>query len=453
MSVNSKQDRYDLLNSQWNCECGALHSVPTRIVDIAAGALNHITDIMSELGLRGKILLLADKNTFLVAGAKVEGILYDGGLDVRSHVLEGRPVADEASVKDVTSLVDSDDVAIVSCGSGTITDLAKCAALEHDITHIAIATAPSMNGYASGIAAIMQGGLKTTLPVRPPIAVIADPSVLKKAPIEMIRAGIGDLLSKPVCNADWKLASLVKGEHFCSRPYELVKDLESLYMDGAKDLLSRKPETIAALTEALIFSGISMVIAGSSSPASGAEHLISHFIDMRAEADGAGHDLHGVQVGIASVATARLHERMLKRSYANVVPPDVDLLWKRGDEAIERVRKIFGPCSESIVSEYLKKRGSRESFASEVKWIVENIDAIRDGYSKYLTSSATMREALVDVGAKKSFAELGIGGESLRDVLELAFVIRGRYTILDLAFILGELDGWVDEMITSNGEI
>ena len=81
-----------------------------------------------------------------------------------------------------------------------------------------------MNGYTSAIVALLENGLKTTRATTPPVAVFADPQVLVEAPRELTLAGLGDLVSKPFCGCDWKIASLVKGEYYCPMPNRLLSE-------------------------------------------------------------------------------------------------------------------------------------------------------------------------------------------------------------------------------------
>ena len=59
-----------------------------------------------------------------------------------------------------------------------------------------------------------------------------------------------------------------------------------------------------------MLSGLAMSVAGSSSPASGGEHLISHFIDMTAHAYDLPYDFHGCQVGVGTLTTAFIYEKL-----------------------------------------------------------------------------------------------------------------------------------------------
>ena len=437
-----------VLGTSWSCECGSVHEVPTRLAVIETGAIERLGEVFESLNLSGPVLVVSDETTREVAGRRVEGVLSDSGLSPRSFVLPGKkPRADEETAMLAAAAVETRDAAIVSVGSGTITDLSKYAAFESGLPHVAVATAPSMNGYASGIVALTVGGLKTTNPVKPPVAVVGDLEILSRAPAAMIRAGLGDLISKPVAGADWKLSSIIRGEHFCMRPLELVRSLEPLYMVGADSIARGELRAISALMEALVLSGVSMVIAGSSAPASGGEHLISHFVDMRADLEGRTHDLHGAQVGVATLATSRLYERMMKLSSGAISDRALSTAWKRGEELAARVRSIFGARAGAILPEFERKRGEREAFEEEAKRLASRWDEVRDALRGLLMPSSQIRAALDLAGAPVHYSGVGLDAGGFRDALMCALCIRGRYTILDAALAFGELEEWADEIV------
>jgi glycerol-1-phosphate dehydrogenase [NAD(P)+] len=361
--------------------------------------------------------------------------------------LKGHPRATVELAESVAASVPPTASTVVSCGSGTVTDMGKWAAKRNGLPLVAVATAPSMNGYASGIAALVRDGLKATQTITPAVAVICDTDVLAAAPIEMIRAGLGDLMSKPVCNADWRLSTHIRGGTFCRRPFELVRDLEGCYAGRSHLLAERDPGTIAALSEALVYSGTSMLLAGSSSPASGGEHLISHVLDMRAYAEGRVPELHGAQVGVGTVATARLYERMLAAKGARLDADAISAVWDRSEEALVRCREFFGKAFDAVKAEYESKRGAAGDMRAEAARIAAGWDEIRELARPFLAPSDRIRDTLTAAGAKVSYVDLGIQPDVFRDVLVLAMCARNRYTVLDAAFSVGLIEGWADEVI------
>jgi len=438
--------REDLLGKSFECSCGERHTVPIRRFLIERGAINAVTDLLNDLKLGNKAFLLADPTTFEVAGRRVEGILEGSGIRVNTYVLPEHPRANEDTVALVGDAYTESDV-IISCGSGTITDLAKNLANDQGIPIVAVATAPSMNGYASSVVALMGNGVKTTRPVRPAVAVIADLDVMARAPMEMIRAGLGDALAKPVCNADWKLASLIRGNHFCETASELVRDLESGYVESAADIGSRDFNVLRTLIEALLYSGVSMVLAGSTAPTSGGEHLISHTLDMRASIKGVSPDFHGAQVGVATLITSQLYERIFELSQN-----DVKNMLTGGEgpgmsDDEQRIRVFFDSAADSIIEEMHKKRLSPDSRRLERERIAFNWDRIRTEVAPFLVPSAKIRKVMRDAGCKTHYSELGLDKNEFMEAVYLARTIRPKYNILELAWELGLLEQLIKEVV------
>ena len=311
-----------------------------------------------------------------------------------------------------------------------------------------------MNGYTSAIAALTVCGLKKTLPANPPIAVIADLNVLCNAPYELIAAGLGDVMSKPVSNADWQLAHIIRGEHLCTVSLKLLHELEPLYFNNATALAQRAPEAIASLMEALCYSGISMTIAGSSSPASGGEHLIGHTLDMRAPIVGRALNLHGAQVGVATIFCATLYERLLQLDVAQV---DVERLVQRYvplDEWMPKLRTFFGHTARVVFDELaVKYPKSPSEYRDELMRIVSKWDEIRHAIASVYRTPYEIREALKRACAPTTAAELGISNEEFRETVLYAHTMRRRYTVLDVAYELGILPDELDDLLMRSGVI
>jgi glycerol-1-phosphate dehydrogenase [NAD(P)+] len=163
---------------------------------------------------------------------------------------------------------------------------------------VSVPTAASMDGYASSVAALERDGVKLTLPARAPAAIFADPRIAAAAPVELTRAGIGDLLAKATARVDWLAAHLLYGEAWHA-PEPLPE------LDVAA-LLAGDVDAVAGLLRALIASGLAMAAVGSSRPASGCEHHASHLWDLLAARGMRERSLHGLQVGYATAFAMRL---------------------------------------------------------------------------------------------------------------------------------------------------
>ncbi|MEO1273712.1 MAG: iron-containing alcohol dehydrogenase, partial [Myxococcota bacterium] len=199
---------------------------------------------------------------------------------------------------------------VIVIGAGTLNDIAKMAAFKADLPYAVVGTAPSMNGYTSSIAALLTNGVKTTQPCRAPVVCLADLDIMANSPYRMIASGLGDLISKPVSNADWRLSFRLLDAHYADNVMVLVDEAARLLEGIAPGLAARDTEAVGRLTASLCLSGLAMSVAGTSAPASGGEHLISHYIDMTHFAFGQSHDFHGCQVGVGTITTAALYEKL-----------------------------------------------------------------------------------------------------------------------------------------------
>lgn len=180
-------DMKELVKGIPNCPCGKEHTCPTETVEIGSGVLPKIVELCAGYE---KILLVADQNTYHVCCAEVERLL---GAKVEGKVVYqsgDKPlIPNEEALATLEAAVTENTQLIVGVGSGVTNDLCKQVSFVKDLPYYIVATAPSMDGYASVGAALILKGMKITLITRPPKAVIADTRVLKSAPLEMIQSG------------------------------------------------------------------------------------------------------------------------------------------------------------------------------------------------------------------------------------------------------------------------
>ena len=186
------------------------------LVTIAEGALDEAAATLKRALPAGRWLVVADPTTHRVAGERVLAGLREAGLDADSLVLTpavgSTLVANDGEVERLAERLRTGSprlAAAVAVGSGTVNDIVKLATFMAGLPYAVVATAPSMNGYTSPISAILWKGVKSVQDAHVPRAVVADVTVLAAAPARMIASGFGDLLSKPVSNADWLLSHLL----------------------------------------------------------------------------------------------------------------------------------------------------------------------------------------------------------------------------------------------------
>jgi glycerol-1-phosphate dehydrogenase [NAD(P)+] len=362
------------------------------------------------------------------------------------------PAGDKRWVDHVRERLEGGYSAAIAVGSGTINDLVKLAAAQVGVAYGVVATAASMNGYTSSIAAIYANKLKRTLPAAPPLWVVADLDVLTAAPLEMTRAGLADLMSKPSSSADWRAASLVLNEYYCDMCADLAGRAEEACRAQAASIGQGAPEAVALLAAGLILSGISMAMAGSSAPASGGEHLISHVWDMRRLHEGRPHALHGAQAGLGTLMTASLWEllpatpRPDEASISQIVSSRPS--W--ADEVAE-INKRLGPLAEAAVEEYRAKRPSDVELRRRLEYLAGNWDYFWGEVGRLLRPVTELRTTLVRASAPVTAKELGLSPEEARSAFCDARYVRSRYTVFDLAADLGVLDDLLPKALELSG--
>lgn len=439
-----------LLGKRIKCRCGRVHSVPTRETYVGVNAKEHLTKFVADSHLGQKVLIVGDKNTFTVAGESLSEYLSERGLKVSIEVFitpHGKNLHAEQELGDkmAKEIRGKFDFA-VAVGSGTINDLVKYACDKAEVPYISYPTAPSMNGYTSPIAALSYKNTKKTLIAKPPVAVIADIDVLCNSPLEMILAGLGDGISKSVCNIDWEISSLVKKEYFCPLPGKLMAGAMDFYMRNARGIGQRRRDAIKGLFEALNLAGISMVIAGSSAPASGGEHLISHFFDMFNYSKGKEVNLHGQQVGIATLITARLYEKLLNLNKDSLKMEKLKQHYIKNNPGYKSISRFYGKkMAAEVYPQFREKSLPWRKKEKEIRFIINNWSRIKNIIEKNLIPETKLRKALKDAGAPVSFSEFRISKKELKKTILHAREIRSRYAVLDLAYDFGILEEFASE--------
>ncbi|NQT01826.1 MAG: iron-containing alcohol dehydrogenase, partial [Planctomycetes bacterium] len=269
----------------------------------------------------------------------------------------------------------------------------------------------------------------------PPLAVFAVPSVIINAPFELTAAGLGDTIAKPLSTADWLFNNIFCEENFCRYCSEIINSLETYYFNHPEDIRTRQPAAIEALLNALLYSGIAMTIIGTSAPASGGEHLLSHTLDMMSSIDGAPHDLHGRQVGIGTIFAAALYERIfqIETPEPHSLPSDVDsTFWK--------------PLAENVSDQYQQKQPMLKTICEKLT-DVETWQTFIAVAHQQVRSPNEIKNCLKTAGAAHTFADIKCSRERLLSAVLHMHEIRKRPTIIDLAWILGILPDSAEEII------
>lgn len=413
----------EYLNREIRCSCGRIHRCDIGGLRIDAGALDALGELTASFS---HILLAADTNTAPLAAERAAALLGDRCEGLCLFSPDGLLVPDEKSIAQLTgSLTERTDL-VLGIGSGVINDLCKYAAFSRGIRSGIIATAPSMDGFASSGAAMILGGMKVTVTTRAPEVIIGDTDILSRAPVGMIRAGYADIIGKYSSLCDWKLSALINGEHFCPMIYDLVKESTDEVRGLVGELTQRRPEAIGRLTEILVLIGACLTLLGSTRPGSGSEHHLSHFFEITGLIRNRPYFLHGIDVGYASVVTARLREEI------RAVPSPV---FHRVPDEVRRAcyAKIYGAYSPEVGQ--LQETAGRYDGAPQEERFADRWEQIR----QILAECPTPEEftaMLSDAGFDMDAFEKMYGRETIEEGIWFGKDLKDRYSVLWLYFRL-----------------
>ena len=261
----------------------------------------------------------------------------------------------------------------------------------------------------------------------------------------MIAAGVGDLLGKISCLTDWRLANMVTGEWHCSFISNIVDAAIEKVIAGSDKISKGDEGAIAGLVEALLLSGVCMDFAGNSRPASGCEHHMSHFLEMRYLLEGREVVLHGTKVGIGTVIALKAYE------YIARLTPDFEKIRKMPRDTFEewesQVREAFLDAADEIIT--LEKKcgkNSAQRLSDRLTATEENWDSIKK-LASATVSSGFVEGILRQLGAPTKPHHIGTEKEMAKQMLLFAKEIRDRYTVLQLLWDLGELESFTDSIL------
>lgn len=304
----SKIMTIDLTEFRKKCTCGRKHPVAVDQIVIEKGAVSRLPELLRQYK-KNSPFIFCDSNTYQAAGESAAKIIGRCGM-VRFPA-ENLHANEDAVKMGLEKLRPETDI-LIAIGSGTIHDITRYIAHEKQIPFLSVPTAASVDGFVSTVAAMTWHGFKKTFSAVSPVAVLADTDIFSKAPYRLTASGVSDLLGKYIALADWKISHLVTGEYICERVCRLEYEALETVCGNIAKIRSRDPEACAQLMYALLLSGLAMQMVGNSRPASGAEHHISHFLEMEIlnpHLDA----YHGEKVGAGLLIAARTYHHAAEK--------------------------------------------------------------------------------------------------------------------------------------------
>ncbi|MCI8453574.1 MAG: sn-glycerol-1-phosphate dehydrogenase [Lachnospiraceae bacterium] len=403
------------------CSCGRDHAMNTKAAIIESGVLADFERYVSEYGLSGKRCAVYDENTYHAKNlvrprAEQEIVLNPENLH-----------ADETATGEVLKRLDADVKLLVAVGSGTIHDTTRYCANQLGIPFVACPTAASVDGFCSTVSAMTWGGYKKTMPGVAPEIVLADVDVIKEAPLYLALAGVGDILGKYTALADWKIAHALTGEFFCQTIEGMTRDAVKAVFACCEQVSRRDPKAIEQLTYGLLLSGLAMQLMGNSRPASGAEHHISHLIEMQPEKLAVcSSALHGEKVGVGTAIASGVYHRLARLTDVSSLvkpytfPSKDELIDFYGSRLVSAVlEENKNDCMSDVTPERLSKAWPR------IREIISEIPTQEE--------LLTLYEKL---GAKKSLPDIEVPEDRQELLLTFSPTVRNRMTLMRIKRML-----------------
>ena len=426
--------------SECSCNCGKQHISSVKCVITESGAINKLPEILKEYNAKNAFII-ADKNTHKAAGEQVCDILKESDICYSEFIYETNTLApDEKAVGDVIMHYDSDCDVIVGVGSGVINDIGKIVSKVADKPYIIVATAPSMDGYASATSSMELNGLKVSLSSRCADVIIGDISILKNAPDRMLKSGLGDMLAKYISICEWRISNIINGEYYWEEVAELIRKALRSCAENTQGLLLKNETAVTAVFEGLVLGGMAMEFAGLSRPASGVEHYFSHIWDMRGLEFGTDTDLHGIQCAIATLYASRLYEQVKQiipdKAKAVAYAEKFDFA-----EWSKKLRGFLGTAAESMIeAEKNDKKYDPQKHCERLEVICAHWDEIVKIINEEIPSSEYIANIMNEIGIPETVSEINIAPDIVPMTFKATKDVRDKYVLSRLVWDLGIID-------------
>ncbi len=356
-------------------ECTCLqkhHEAPVECIEVSENAVEKVADILSKYN---RIFMVADKNTYEVAGKRVEEILKGANKFSHTCIIDSPELPTNSNVGKVLIEAGIDDEVydinsfstnpdyILAVGSGSINDICRMVSYRIGIPYGIVGTAPSMDGYASVVAPLIIGNKKIVYTCSIARHIIIDLNICSKAPYELLLAGVGDMIGKYVAILDWELSKKMTGEYYCEKVANMVLDATAQCVASSTLLKERKIDTIKNTVDGLILSGLGIAYTGSSRPASGTEHMIGQTWEIMDLEKGKVPNLHGIEVGEATFAAIVMYKKIYEETGEQWLKDIIEKYLPAFEKILELQKKIKIPFTvtnkESFVKGVLRGRTFR----------------------------------------------------------------------------------------------
>ena len=349
--------------------------------------------------------------------------------------------------------------AVLSIGSGTVTDIAKHACYVYQqeqkilpIPFVVYQTANSVSAYTSNMAPTFVDGVKRTLPSRYPDILICDLETLRDAPQSMTVAGVGDLLAAFSSYADWWLAyRLGLDRTYTEFAQTLMGPLDEIFLEQADGLQAGALESMSVLAKLIALGGLAMSLSHATAPLSGYEHVISHVLDLIAEQKHRPLAQHGTQVALTTLLTTSAYQIFLDE----FEPSEVNLehCYPTEGQMKARLESAFYPLDPTgrvaaeCWSDYKIKLKAWHARRADVEDALSDWSSVCSHLRSLVKSQKTAVSILHAIASPARFGELT--PPPTESEVQFAFqnapLIRHRFTLGDMLIFLN----WDQETLWS----
>lgn len=438
-------DEGKLLISGIECICPGPHTLPKQDIYVGSGLVPRIPGYIRARGLGTHCVLVADNITYGVAGKRVSETLKAAGFDVIECVIEreGHMEPDERAVGEVLLSIQPETQFLVAVGSGSVTDTTRVNAARTGLPFVSVGTAPSMDGYTSVVAPLTFKGLKIHRAGPCPEIIVCDTEILRTAPLDMVRAGVGDVLGKYIAKCDWMIGNIVNDEPYCAVCGEIVTDAIAKLLGNIDEILARSDNGMRILIEALLLAGVTIMIVGHTRAVASVEHNIAHYWEMQQMLRGKPAPSHGASVGVATLLVWPMFERFAGEDISHI---DIDAIRARRltrEQRISWMIRTYGEANARAIME--ENPGDFLSWDEQLRRIrraQERISDIRAAIA-LMPRYDDVRAAMERLGAPLTPEECGIDRELLNTSMHCAKDYRTRYTLFKLLDECGLLDEYL----------
>jgi glycerol-1-phosphate dehydrogenase [NAD(P)+] len=385
------------------------------------------------------IVLVSDDNEYEALGARVEKALCEADFDVSNIVLHGDDIGanEEYIVQTLLPANDSEQL-YIAVGSGTVTDIVRFVSYRAKSFFISLPTAPSVDGFASNGSAMFIKNYKQTIISRRPYAIFADLETLCNAPKPLIAAGFGDMIGKFTALADWHLAHLVNGDRYDAAVAERSRNAVEKVVAQISSLETDRETSTKAVMEALYEEGLCMLDFGNSRPASGAEHQLSHFWEMKLLREDRPAVFHGSKVGLASIWVAKYFEMIREMSKEEAIKRLETVPMFDVEVEKQKIKRGYGEKISDFIetTQEIHLSTTGERYNSLKTNIIKHWDTLQE-IAREVPSSEEIEAMLKAVGGATQPEDIGLTEADLKEAIECAQYVRKAFTILNVSQMLG----------------